>query len=147
MVSTQLTSRKDPDKCACNPSSGCTIKLRTTSILQKEQNATYHGACETLWSTSWIYTIIDVNDSRRPIVGESCGEDCDDEVTPILNTVDQTAVTVFDNTTYAAIMNAPEIKMGLRPILSIQITAGMVARNILREVRVHFRSEAGGSGE
>lgn len=32
---------------------------------------------------------------------------------------------------YAAIRKAPETKTGLRPILSTQITAGIVARNIL----------------
>ena len=40
----------------------------------------------------------------------------------------------------AAMMNAPEVRIGRRPALSTQITAGMVARNILSgRVRCNFR--------
>ena len=62
---------------------------------------------------------------------EESGQDCNDEMAArvgyeYLHTLPDHEIT------YAAMMKAPETKIGFRPALSTQITAGIVARNMLK---------------
>jgi hypothetical protein len=60
------------------------------------------------------------------------GQDGDKDMTPILMVAFRLALKCSEQTqkTNAAMMNAPETKIGFRPTLSTQMTAGIVAAHM-----------------
>lgn len=69
-----------------------------------------------------------------PRVVEYRGEDGDDDMATV-SASEPIDTSQINENAYAAMMKAPEIRIGLRPALSTQMTAGMVARNMLWQRR------------
>ena len=118
MVSTSSFRRWEPHK----------PKANIQTIAQAAQ-----PAAEWLGYNSEWWTNNCLNNIPLPWVMVQSSQDGDNEMAPtnaniqLMNEV----IEVWWMATYAAIRKAPDTRMGFRPVRSTQITAGMVARNIL----------------